>query len=311
MARIAIDAALGSGFGLIRRQPGAVLLWGLVSVALFAANVGLFGSFYLSMFAHFAAAARLGADASALAMNGMAPQIMAMQGWSWLLSLLGLFVGTILYCAVFRAVLHPEQRRFGYLRVSATELLLFVLAIAAYIVCMIAALIGAVVVALIVAALIAMHAGAAGVALAVLAAVAALIAITWIALRFSMVGLMMVADGKFHLFESWTLTRGHAVTLLVIAVCLAAIFMVAELVVVGVLIAAGAAILASAIGGLANLSSFFSGPPSVVVAGLAPLLILFAVILTPLAGCFYAVWGAPWARAYLDLTEPEAAAVAA
>jgi hypothetical protein len=311
MARIAIDAALGSGFGLIRRQPGAVLLWGLVYLALGAASFAFFGSFYLSLFAQIAANARAGDAASPLAMNALAPQIMAMQGWSWLLSLLAVFVGVTLYCAVFRAILHPAQRRFGYLRVGATELLLFVLAIAAYIVSVVAALIGAVVVALVVAALVAMHAVAAGVALAVLAAMAALIAIVWIALRFSMVGPMMVADGRFHLFESWTLTRGHAGVLFILAICLVAILLVAEAAVFGALALVGVAVVAPALGGLANLATVLARSPSAVVAAFAPFLVVVAIILIPLSGCVRAIMAAPWARAYLDLTGPDAAALAA
>ena len=311
MARIAIEAALGSGFGLIRRRPGAVLLWGLVYLALSAASFGLFGSYYLSLFTHFAAAARSGADMSPQAMNAMAPQIMAMQGLSWLMSLISLVVTTVLYCAVFRAILHPEQSRFGYLRLGAPELLLFVLGIAAYIVVFVAAIPVVLVVALLAVALIAMHAAAAGVILAVLAGVAATVVLAWLALRFSMVGPMMVADGKFRLFESWVLTRGHAGALFVIAACPFLILIVAELIIAAVLMAAGVVVLSSAAGGLANLPAFFSRPPSAVVAGMAPLLILAAVLWTPLMGCFIAVLGAPWARAYLDLTEPRPVAIAA
>ncbi len=311
MARIAIDAALGSGFRLIRRQPGAVLLWGLVCLALGVAHVGLLGPFYMGLFSQIAADARLGADTSPQAMNALMPRMMAMQGWSWLLSLAGLFVGAILYCATFRAILHPEQKRFGYLRVGATELLLFVLWIAAYIAFAVAAVVVALVVALLVVALIAMHAAAVGVIVGVLAAVAASIAVVWIALRFSMVGPMMVSDGKFHLFEAWTLTRGHTATLFILAICLVAILVVAELVIVGILIAAGIMAMAIASGGWAQLSKFFDRSPSAVVEGIAPVLMLIAVILTPLMGCYFAIVGAPWARAYLDLTAPERATVAA
>ncbi len=311
MARIEIGAALGSGFTLIRRQPGAVLLWGLVYLALGAAHVGLLGPFYLALYSQIAAAARLGADASPQAMNALMPRMMAMQGWNWLLSLAGVFVSAILYCATFRAILHPEQKRFGYLRVGATELLLFVLWIAVYIVFAIALVVVALVVVLIIAALIAMHAVAVGVIVGVLAAVTALIVVVWIALRFSMVGPMMVSDGKFHLFESWTLTRGHAATLFIVAICLVAILVVAEVVIVGILFAAGITVMAVASGGWTHLSSFFDRSPAAIVAGIAPALILIAIILTPLIGCYFAIVGAPWARAYLDLTEPEPAAVAA
>ena len=63
-------------------------------------------------------------------MTAMMPQMMAIQGWIWLLNLISLFMHVVLYCAVFRAVLHPEQSRFAYLRLGICELLLFVLLIA-------------------------------------------------------------------------------------------------------------------------------------------------------------------------------------
>jgi len=307
MSRIAIDAALGSGFGLIRRQPWTMLLWGVVYTAFSVVNFAVVASFDLPFFTRLAANAQLGAEAYTQAMNATLPQMMAMEGWSWLLSLLGLMASTILYCAAFRAILHPEQKRFGYLRAGTTELLLFVLVIAAYIVLVIAMVIVALVVGLLVTFLIAVHAVAAGVILGVLAVVTGMVALVWIALRFSMVGPMMVDDGKFHLFESWALTRGHAGVLFILAICVVAILLVAEVVVGGILLAVGVADLASVGGGLAHLSSFFAQPPSTVITAMAPFLVVAAVILTPLIGCAIAVGGAPWARAYVDLTRGEPA----
>ncbi|MDQ2861820.1 MAG: hypothetical protein M3T55_14105 [Pseudomonadota bacterium] len=55
MSRIAIDAALGSGFGLIRRQPGAVVLWGLVYVVFAAMNFTVLASFEIPFFESLAA----------------------------------------------------------------------------------------------------------------------------------------------------------------------------------------------------------------------------------------------------------------
>lgn len=310
MARIAIDGALGSGFGLIRRRPVAALLWGLVYAVLMAASFGVYGPFYLQLLTQLAAAARPGADLSPQTMNAMMPGMIAMQGWSFLMSFAGAFTGVVIYCAVFRTILHPEQARFGYLRVGPPELLLFVLAIAAYIVFVVAALIVTLVVALLVGGLAVMHAGVAAAILGVLAVISATVAVTWIGLRFSMVGPMMVADGKFHLFESWTLTKGHAGVLFVLAICLFAIVLIAEAVVFGLLALAGAGILGSSAGGLDNLSAYFKRPPSAVLVGIAPVLVLAAAVLTPFFGCLHAIGGAPWARAYLDLTTPPPAAPA-
>jgi hypothetical protein len=239
------------------------------------------------------------------------PQMMAIQGWIWLLNLISLFAHVVLYCAVFRAVLHPEQSRFAYLRLGMAELLLFVLLIALYVAVGVVAFVGILVIGLIAAALVAMHAWAAAVIVGVLAGLAAVVALVWFMLRFSMVGPMTVSDGKFHLGESWTLTRGHVGVLLVLTLCLIAIFIIAEMLIGGILFTVGVAMLSAAAGGLGNLATFFNRPPAELASVLAPILIVAAVILTPVAGCIFAIWGAPWARAYLDLTAPAPESTAA
>jgi hypothetical protein len=311
MARIAIDAALGSGFGLIRRRPGSVVLWGVVQFALVAAAFAVLAPFYLNLFAQIAAAAKSGTEPASQSMTAMMPQIMAIQGWIWLLNLISLFTHVVLYCAVFRAVLHPEQSRFAYLRLGMAELLLFVLLIALYVVFFVALVVGIIVIGLLAAALVAMHATAAAVILGVLAGLAAVVVLVWFMLRFSMVGPMTVNDGKFHLGESWTLTKGHAGVLLVLTLCLIAIFIIGEILIGGILLTVGVAMLSAAAGGLGNLTAFFSRPPAEFASALAPMLVVAAVILTPVAGCVLAIWGAPWARAYLDLTAPEPQSAAA
>lgn len=305
MARIAIDSAIGAGFGLIRHRPGAVLLWGVLYAALVALTVALVGSYYFGFFHQIFAATQLGQEAGARFMSTLWPQMMAVQGWTSLIRIAGLFVAAMLYCAAFRAILHPDEGRLAYLRVGMAELMLFLLWFAAAIVFTIALVIYGLLVAAMVAALIALHATAAGVALAVLAALAAVVVLIWLALRFSMVGPMMVSDGKFHLFESWTLTRGHAGVLFIMAVCLFVIILVVEMVIMGVALIAGGASLASAAGGAANLASFLGRPPAQIATAIAPMLVVAVVVLIPLTGCFVAVLGAPWARAYLDLTAPE------
>ena len=165
------------------------------------------------------------------------------------MSLISLLVSAVLYCAVFRAIIHPQEGRFAYLRVGAPELFLVVLAIAAGFVLFFAVIVGALLVGLIAAALTVMHAAVGAVILAALAGVAAAIAIIWLALRFSMVGPMTVSEGKFRLFESWTLTRGHAGVLFVMALCIFAILIVAQMLVGGVLMVAGVTVLSSAAGG--------------------------------------------------------------
>jgi hypothetical protein len=248
------------------------------------------------------------------AKTGVAPpppdiaSLMQMQGLSWLLTLGGAFFGVILYCAVFRAVLRPEDRRFAYLRIGLAELFLFILAVGFYFVFFIGLFVAIIPVAVVAGIAVAAHAPGAAVILGVVSGIAIAVLVIWVVFRFALVGPMTVQDGKFHLFDAWTLSRGHAGALFLLALCLFVILMVIELVVGAVALAFGIAILGQAAGGLQNLSTFFSQSPSALFASLAPALIIGGLVSIPVSGALVAIVGAPWARAYRDLAPPDVAA---
>ncbi|MFI4936440.1 MAG: hypothetical protein ACHP7N_17665 [Caulobacterales bacterium] len=302
MAEISIGSALGSGFNLIGRRPFSVLVWGLVRMALVVAAVAMLAPFYIDMFATFARSAQAGASGPP-DFSAMMPRMMAMQGLAQLVNILQLLVGAVIYCAVFRAVLHPDRSAFAYLRVSAPELFLVVLIFAGSIALVFAILLVALPIGIVIGIVAATSHGS-GVGFAIFLPIlilVLLIAILIVALRFSFVGPMMVDDGKFHLFESWNLTKGHTGSLFVIALGLFGIALVAELVLGVILFGLGAAMLGAAAGGFDHLPAFFSQPPMVIFQALAPGLIVYAVLAVPLTGCAVAIFAAPWAHAYRDL----------
>jgi hypothetical protein len=303
MAMISIGDALGEGFGLIRRRPLTVLAWGAVRTLFTAGVFSLMAPVYVSMFSQMAARAR----------GGVAPPpdmatVMQLQGASWLVSLAGGFVAIVLYCAVFRAVLHPEQRRFAYLRVGAAELFMAVLAVAFYIALFIAMFIVFIPVGIVIAITAAAHAPVIGVLLAVVVGIVSIVALFWLMFRLSLAGPMIVQDGKFHLFDAWALTRGHAGTLFLIVLCVVVILIVIEAVIGAVGIAVGVSFLGQAAGGLKNLPAFFSQPPATIISSLLPALIVAGLFSIPISGGALAIIGAPWARAYRDLAQPDLAA---
>lgn len=305
MARIDVGAAVGAGFGLIRRKPGVVLLWGVARVASMVAVVAVMAPVYLKMFSTMAA---LGPQlaASPDASQAMAAQAMGFQGPMMLMGLLAVFAGLILYCAAFRAVIRPEESRFAYLRVGAPELYLFIVFFAFEIALGVAIVIPAIVVGIAVAILTAAHATAVAVLVGVVAVLAGVAALIWVMLRFSMVGPMMVADKQFRLFESWALTRGHTGELFVIALSLIGIMLAAEVVIGIIFFAVIVAGVLAAAGGSAHLNALAGANPGALFATLAPWLVVGALLWIPLTGCFLAIVSAPWARAYLDLTRPAA-----
>lgn len=127
MAELSIGDAVGAGFCLIRRRPVAVLIWGLLRTAMLGAMVALMAPTLITLFAEVAKSAAAGQPPT--------PDVttmMRMQSTMWLLNIVSLFVVGILYCAVFRGVIHTEQGRLAYLRLGQTELMQFGLMIGAY-----------------------------------------------------------------------------------------------------------------------------------------------------------------------------------
>jgi hypothetical protein len=296
MAEISIGEAVGEGFALIRRRFGAVMTWGVVQVGVGALLLVLVAPYYLPFMAETLRNARTGAAAPA-----DVQRMIQGESLSQLINLVSLFVNAVISCAVFRAVLHPEQGRFAYLRVGGPELSLFVLIIAGVLALMFGLVAAAIPIGVVAVALVKAHAGAVAAVVGLVGAIAAVVGVVYLALRVSLVGPMMVDDGKFHLTEAWTLTRGKVASLLGLALLLLVLVMACELVVGLVVLGVGFGALGSVAGGLRNLPSLFQQPPAAVLGKLAPILVGLAAIWVPLAGCLLAILGAPWARAYRDL----------
>ena len=308
MADISVGAAIGAGFELIRRRPISVLVWGAVVVGLQLLALALFAPLYVAVYgAVLQGMANGGApDVSALT----SPQVRSLQGLSQLYNLVQLLVTAVVYCAVFRAVLHPERSAFAYLRIGAPEFFLVVLIIAAFIALFVGLLILIIPTSIAIGVVVAMTHGGGAAALILLPIImlAIVVAAIFIGLRFAFVGPMMVEDGKFHLFESWTLTRGRVLSLFLVGLSLFAIFILIDIVLLAVLLAAGAVEVQS-LGGLAQAMTQLRASPMALAGKLAPLIAAVAVVQIPIAGCLMAIGAAPWARAYRDLLPPGAAQV--
>ncbi len=300
MNEISVSAALGEGFALIRRRPSSVLTWGGLHALLTLVAWSLYGPVYLAFLSRSVAG-----GAAASQDPAFMAQMMQMQGLSLLTGLAGMAVTIVIYCAVFRAVLHPEQSRFAYLRVGAAELFLGVVAIAAYIAFIVALIVVMIPTAIIVGVLAGTHNPAAAVIVGVIVAILAFVATIYVGLRFSFAGPMMVQDNTFRLMESWTLTRGRVGPLLAIGLCLILLLLVLEVIFVAILLVAGAAALGVGAGGLASVRALLAQGPGPVIARLAPLLAVLAILWAPLTGAFMAVLAAPWARAYRDLNQTD------
>lgn len=295
MARISVGAAIGAGFGLIRRRPLSVLAWGLVLAAFQAAFFAVLAPFYATLVGQFAQMAHPGAVPVA-----PTPEFMRMEGLVQLLNIAQLLVSAVVFCAVSRAVLRPEKSSFGYLRLGGPGFFLAALIFGATIAFFICAFLIAIPVVIVGALLAVVTHGAGLVAAVPLLMIAVFVAALVVALRFSLAGPMMVDDGKFHLLESWRLTRGKTGSLLLIALGLFGVLLAVDVVWLVVFLGVGAAAASSA-GGVVQLLALIRQAPQTAFGKLAPLLAVYLALCVPLAGCVMAIVGAPWARAYQDL----------
>ena len=311
MAKISISDAAFAGLGLIGRKPLVVLVWGLAFLLLLA--LPMLGLFAL-MGQEFARSLPLLTPPEAGAMDQDAmQQVMRLQSsmmlfnvgsWLW-----GTLVQAVICAAIFRAVLKPAQPGLAYLRLGTAELLLALLFLVQNVLAYIVAVLVMIVIAIL-AFIVGLASGqgeagvAAGVITAVVLGFVALGLMVWVALRLSMAAPMTVAEGRFRLFESWGLTRGRGWALLGVGVLTVLIVLVIELLFGGVALAAffAAGGPPAWLSDTAAVQNFMARPPVEILTLLAPWLIAGGVIWMLLAGVISAVFCAPWAAVYRDLT---------
>lgn len=289
MANLSVTAAATEGFQVIRYKPVAVVSWlaayalaTAVVIGLVAATVGF------AAFANFPALMEA-------AQNGVRPDrsvtmnlISALVTTVTIAALVGVVVESVVITAVKRSVLRPEESGFGYMRLGMDELRTFlVLFVKALIFIGLAIAFGllAFLLALVHPALI---------ALVVLACIPAFI---YVAVKLSLAVSQSFAEGRFNLFGSWSLSRGHFWELVGVYLLAFIFYLIAS-------------ILLSTIGGLAGgnalMGEIMKNPENVDWTALGPMLgasIMINLVVGIVLKAFeYPVLGAPPAAAYRDLS---------
>jgi len=306
---ISVGAALGSGFSLIRRKPMTVLVWGLLAALAICIFSGAYAGMMWSFFTF--------AMTSGMFANSTPPpelvgefvgRIMMGEGLFFLAVIVMVILRVMLSAAVWRAVLHPERGSWAYLRFGVPELLILAMQFAIGLLFNLA-FIPLVPVMLVAGGLLAAHQVLAGAIVGVLGLLVAMVLMIYVALRFALIGPMIVEDGRFHFIDAWAITRGKVGSLFLIALALVVMVWLVELVVVLVIGGVGAAGLGVAAGGFDHLMEFAQQSPQLIVARLAPALVICAILAIPIGGAMTSIFAAPWARALLDLRAAPPAAV--
>lgn len=300
MARISSGEAIGAGFRVIARHPGAILLWAVAYLLLGllpkVAAFALIAPDFMAMVRQAGLNPAAG-DAAFADMWRMQSHLMAYNGVSLLTTLL---LHAVLSAAVFRAVLEETNSGFGYLRLGAQELWLVVVTVAFWILLILVMLLAMIPVIVGAAAIGAAgdHNAAGGLGMVGLC-LGILVLLVWLCLRFSMALPMTFARRQFMLFESWGLTKGHAWGLFGVALALVAIILLAELVIGGVIVAL---VGGTGLAHKADFQALARRSPAELIAAISPWLLGFGVVLSLAGAAIYAIMLAPWAEIYRQLT---------
>lgn len=301
MARFSIGTAIGEAFGLMRRRPLAVFVWGLLMVAPSVASMALILPMMGEMFASIAS----GADHEQIH-DAMMGKMMQMQGVSSLLNLLQLVLTVIVYTAVMRAVVRPRETSFFSLRVGMDELRVAVVGLAIvvgfYMLVLVLALLGV------------------GIGFAVWGlgepynwliiaglCIGLFVAIWFGAARVSLIAPASVLYQTFAFEEGWKLGRGRTGALFGMMLLIVLIVVVTEMIVFGI----GAAVVAVTAGGMdwPQIHSAIEDDP---MAGLHALFVanwpwvtLAALVVSAFYGFLVTLGIAPFASACRQLTDSQ------
>jgi hypothetical protein len=284
MVRISVSDAVRCGFGLLRREWRAVLVWsGLYLVASLAAYGVLIGEW-----ATFSNPEIDGAELGRLESKAL--------GWNLLSIALSQAATVLTLCAVIRAVLHPEDRGFFYLKLSAGELWVAI-----------ASLAGAVLVlAPLLPALVLGSAAYGGMPegsdltplmLAAFAAgLAGIVAAIWIGVRLTPLLPLAFEQKRVPVKEAWRLTRGHVwrialliLTLMAVTIGVSIVFFVL-IAVIGLAVGVSTAALTGGAFGSEVL-------PAITTMGIS-----MTVLGAGYTGALYTVINGAWVDLYRQLT---------
>lgn len=218
MAFSATDAAF-EGFRLVRRNPIALVVWSALYLilslsSLYASAQSLSGMVAMNQMIE-------GMESSPPAsFEDMFPIFeaygQAMSHTLWLMPI-SLVVGSVIYAAVARGVLSPNDKAFGYVRLGMDEVRVFVVSVVITIAAVLIYLLA--IAGVVTLGVIAVATEQAWMGLLVVVGIFAAIALmVWLAVRWSLAIPIVVAEKRFAFFDSFALTKGQFWPLLGMAI---------------------------------------------------------------------------------------------
>ena len=192
--------AVFEGFRITRQKPVLLLWLGLVYAVISAITVALAYQSFVELMG-FVATIQAGQEPD----EALAMQLLGAYGRVIAVALpLSLVASAIIWPAIVRSVLTPEDSRFGYLRLGRDELNTFVVVLALSLVLVAALVLAGAIVGL---------AALAGVAFAVLTGLLVFFGLVafalWFGVKFSLAVPITVAEKRIAIMDSFRMTKGH------------------------------------------------------------------------------------------------------
>ncbi|MCA3718528.1 MAG: hypothetical protein IM674_09775 [Brevundimonas sp.] len=290
MSFSATEAAF-EGFRIVRRNPLAILFWGLAYVIFFVAFFALVGGQLATIIAQVETLQGSEPDMAQLQALGMSYATLLGFGLP-----MGLIVGAVLSAGVARGVLFPADKAFGYLRLGADELRVMVVNIILGIVIGIGSflLFTAVIFG---ATLVGQSNQGAGVLTGVLLGLAAIVLLCWISIRLSLAVPITVAEKRIAPCASFAVTKGKALPILGMAVIAGIMSFLVSL--LGSIVSLPVVMMTG--GGLDQLATMDGLSTMQIVQAAGVGLLVWGVLNAIVSALQLAVLYAPFAAAYRDI----------
>lgn len=285
----ATEAAF-EGFRVVRRNPLAIVFWALAYVLFFAAFFAIFGGSLASLMA--TTESLEGGQPSPQDIEALGQTYLGFMG---LAAPLGLVLSAVLNAAVARAVLSPNEKAFGSMRLGADELRVLAVSVILAIVVAAVAMVLFLVVG-VVGTLVAQSNQGVGILVGVLLGLAAAVVVCWLMIRLSLAVPATLAEKRIAPFASFALTKGKTLPILGMAIIAAIMSVLVSL--LGTIIALPITMMT---GGLDQLAAFDGQSTAQILQAAGPGLIAWGVLNAIFSALQLAVLYAPFSAAYRDL----------
>ncbi len=285
----ATEAAF-EGFRTVRRHPLAIVFWGMAYLAFFAAFFFLFGGTLASVMA--TTRGMEGGQPSPQDMEALGQTYLGFMGLAMPLALV---LGAVLNAAVARAVLRPQDKSFGYLRLGADELRVLAVSVIIAILFFAASIVLFAVVG-VAAGLAAQANQGLAVLVGILLGLAAVAALVWLSIRLSLAVPITLAEKRIAPFESLRLTKGKTLQLLGMAIIAFIMSILVSL--LGTIIALPVTMTT---GGLQQLANFDGQSTAQIIQAAGLGILAWGVVNAVFSALQLAVLYAPFSAAYRDI----------